>query len=176
MSVHATSPASRAIWRALHFPPKGFVSTGYITVDVPTYGNLKVNHLLCKRRELVVEAEAVLSKVVGGEDVVSLTLLGTLHHGSFVGSDHRVVNIKGSARLNLEVSDCHVGRCMCQGTHGEVEGDLGATGLHICKEARFLVRLELICQCCGGDERRNGQGQEWKEEHRDCRTRCWQWG
>jgi hypothetical protein len=46
-------------------------------------GDLKVDHLVGKGADAVVEAEAVLTSLIGCEDKVALTFLGTVEDGSF---------------------------------------------------------------------------------------------
>lgn len=66
------------------------------------YRDLKVNDLLGESRHFVVEAEAVLARVVRGEDEVALALLGALHHAVLVGADDLIVDIEAAARLDLQ--------------------------------------------------------------------------
>lgn len=40
-------------------------------------------------------------------------------------------------------------------TYGEIEGELCALFLHVCEEAGFLVRGELVGEGGGGDEGRS---------------------
>lgn len=47
-------------------------------------------------------------------------------------------------------------------TYSKVESDLGALGRNVGVEALFGVRVQIVCQCCGGDEtdQRGNQGQQ----------------
>jgi hypothetical protein len=110
-----------------------------------TYGDLEVNHLLGKGGEFVVEAEAVFTRVVGGEDIVSLALFGAFHEGALVGADDRVVYIEGPSRLNLTtaMSEEKSGQVWELGpllqTYREIERNLGSLVLDICEEAGLLM-------------------------------------
>lgn len=65
------------------------------------YRNLKVHHLLCKRRHLIVEAEPVLPDTLRRKHKVSLSLFGAIQHDLFAGGDYRVIDIEGTAGLDL---------------------------------------------------------------------------
>ena len=66
-----------------------------------TYRNLKVHHLLRKRRHLIVEAEPVLPDALRRKHKVSLSLLGAIQNDLFAGGDYRVIDIEGTAGLDL---------------------------------------------------------------------------
>jgi hypothetical protein len=70
-----------------------------------TYRNLEVHELIGKSRHLIIEAEAVFANVVCSEDEVALSLLLALHDDTLAWADDGVVNIKGSSRLNLGVTN-----------------------------------------------------------------------
>lgn len=65
------------------------------------YSYFEVHHFLGKSRHLIVEAEAVFSHCVCREHIVCLTLFGSIEYYSVVWPNHAVVDIEGSARLNL---------------------------------------------------------------------------
>lgn len=70
-----------------------------------TYGNLEINQFLRKRRHLVVEAEAVFTDGLRGEDEIALALLCVLHDDLLARSDDGVIDIERAAGLDL-TRDC----------------------------------------------------------------------
>jgi hypothetical protein len=75
-----------------------------------TYGNLKIHQLVRKGRHLVVEAESEFANVIRREDEIALSLFLALHDDTLARTDNRVVNIEGTARLDLYfnlVSTCN---------------------------------------------------------------------
>ncbi len=74
-----------------------------VRVCVCTDRNLKVHHLLGKRRHLVVEAERILARLVGREDKVALALLLAVHDLLVAGALDGVVHVKRTASLDLYV-------------------------------------------------------------------------
>jgi hypothetical protein len=66
-----------------------------------TYGDLEINHLLCKCRHHVVEAEPILPNVIGCKDIVALSLFCAFHDEFLVRACHGVVDVKGATRLDL---------------------------------------------------------------------------
>ena len=119
---------------------------------IQAYGNLKVNHLLRVCAHVVVEAELVLADLVGGEDKVALALLLALHDGLGAGASHIIVDIERAAGLNLrgQVVSKKSGSENANGyvPYSKVKGNLLGLVLGHGVEARFLVRSELVCQCC----------------------------
>jgi hypothetical protein len=73
-----------------------------------TYGNLKVDNFLSKCAHLVVEAEAVLARLVGREDKIALPLLGAVQYDPLLGPNNRIVDIERAARLDLEAASASV--------------------------------------------------------------------
>ena len=69
-----------------------------------TYSELKVDHLVCHRRHLIVKAGPIVTDVVCCKDEVALTFLGALHYHTVIGTDYLVVDIEGATRLNLSRS------------------------------------------------------------------------
>jgi hypothetical protein len=59
-----------------------------------TYSDLKVDHLLRECAHLVVEAEPVLSGIVGREDKVTLSLLRSVENDLVCGTNDRVIDIE----------------------------------------------------------------------------------
>ena len=76
-----------------------------------TYSNLKVHLFFRKCRHLVVETKTVLAYVIGSKHVIALSLLGTLHDEFLVGSRYGVIDIKGAARLNLDLTHSPLAHC-----------------------------------------------------------------
>lgn len=67
-----------------------------------TYRNLKVHHLLRKRRHLIVEAEPILPDTLRRKYKISLSLLGAIQNDLFAGGDYRVIDIERTAGLDLK--------------------------------------------------------------------------
>lgn len=65
------------------------------------YRDFEVNHLVRDGAHLVVEAEAVLARLVRSEDKVALALVRAVEDGLVVGADDRVVDVEGAAGLDL---------------------------------------------------------------------------
>ena len=70
-------------------------------ISGPTYRNLEIHDLLSKGRHVIVEAEPVLSNTLGSEHKVALSLLGAVEDNLFAGADNGVIDIEGTARLDL---------------------------------------------------------------------------
>ena len=66
-----------------------------------SYRNLKVHRLLGKCAHVVIKAKAVLAHLLGREYEVSLALFGRFHDHFAIGADDAVIEIKGSAGLDL---------------------------------------------------------------------------
>lgn len=66
-----------------------------------TYSNLKINHLFRVGRHFVVEAESIFSDRLCSEDEIALALFLALHHDFLHGTDHFVVDIERTTRLDL---------------------------------------------------------------------------
>lgn len=66
------------------------------------YRDLEVHRLLGEGAHLVVEAEAILAHIVGREDKVALSLLGTVENHLVVGASYCVVDIEGATGLDLQ--------------------------------------------------------------------------
>lgn len=66
-----------------------------------TYGDLEVDKLLGKCTHLVVEAELIVADLLGSEDKVALTLLGSIENDLVARSRHNVVDIKRTTGLDL---------------------------------------------------------------------------
>ncbi len=71
-----------------------------------TYANLEVDVFVRVRAHLVAEAELVLARVGGREDVVALSLVQALEDDLAGGAGHIVVDVERAARLNLSASSC----------------------------------------------------------------------
>lgn len=68
---------------------------------IRTYRNLKVHQFLGKRRHLVIEAEPIFSHALGREHIVSLALLSAIQNDLPTRSNHRIIDIEGTAGLHL---------------------------------------------------------------------------
>lgn len=71
-------------------------------VESKTHCDFKVHHLIRKCRHFVVEAKPVFTHVLRRKHKVPLSLFLTLHDFLVVGPYYTVVDIEGSAGLNLE--------------------------------------------------------------------------
>ncbi len=65
------------------------------------YSDLKVNELLRVGAHIIVEAELVLSGLVGGEDKVALAFLLAVEDDLRVGAGYLVVDVERTSRLDL---------------------------------------------------------------------------
>jgi hypothetical protein len=129
------------------------------------YGNLEIDQLFSKSAHFVVEAKSVLADLVGCEDKVALTLLGTIEDNLLIsavasGSDDRIIDIKRSTRL-----------------YGEVKGDFGALVVNVGEEACFLVRIQAVSEGGGVDggairQQQTGNRGEGPHGERGCRVNC----
>lgn len=67
-----------------------------------TYRDLEIDNLLRKSRHIIVEAEPVLANALGREHKIALSFLGAIQDHLFAGSDNGVVDIEGTAGLDLQ--------------------------------------------------------------------------
>ena len=61
------------------------------------YRNFKIHHLLGKGTHLVVEAKSVFPLLFRCEDKITLSFLCTVHDGFAIGTNHAVIDVKGTA-------------------------------------------------------------------------------
>lgn len=123
-----------------------------------TNSNLEIHHFLRKRRHAIVEAEAVLSNILSGEDEITLPLFRALHDDIVIGTDlranHCVVDIEGASGLDLGRGYISfASRCSSVGckTYGKVESELRISLVDIGEEAGFLVGRKFVRQCGARD-------------------------
>ena len=69
-----------------------------------TYGNLKVDDFVRVGAHVVVEAELVVADLLGGEDEVTLALLGAIEDDLLLRPRHFVVEIERASGLHLSCS------------------------------------------------------------------------
>lgn len=67
-----------------------------------TYCDLEIDHLLCKRRHLIIETESVLPDTLSREYEVALALLASFRNNIIARSDNGVIDIERTAGLNLD--------------------------------------------------------------------------
>lgn len=156
-----------------------YLIVGVTTSAGATYSNLEVDHLLGERRHFIVEAERVLAIALGSEDVVTLSLLGSVQDDLAARRSHGVVDIEGAAGLDLFVASVRTSplqssiaeqdedkRIKRQDTNRKVECHLGVGLLNIGVEACLLVRLKPVGQGgCGNGGDQRGQAGEKSESH-----------
>lgn len=76
-----------------------------------TYSDFEIHGFLGKGAHIVVKAEPEFAGLFRGEDEIPLALLGGFHDCFFVGPYDAIVNVKGTARLDLVAQEIHQSRC-----------------------------------------------------------------
>lgn len=66
------------------------------------YRNFEVNHLLGKSAHIIIEAEPVFARLLRRKHKISLAFLLGVHNDLVPGAHNAVVDIEGTARLDLD--------------------------------------------------------------------------
>ena len=135
-----------------------------------TNRNVKVDVFLGKRAHLVVEAERVLAGLLGRKDKVAAPLLFALENDLATRALDDVVDIKRTARLDLQWESVMARRnCAVDSTHRKVESNLLVVLLGVRGESGLLVGRQLVRQRRGrdiGDHAGNDARGDRRESHR----------